>query len=219
MRRAAPAPPGPGTRLLALLVDASLLATFLLMAEFLVLALAVPVVDGALRTAQEVLEGLHYGALALAGTVLALLWNAGGRLLGPTPGQSFAGALPRPETPVPWDRTLRGWFTLLFVELTFFTGWLVTEVDLATFFTNFDKAAGVVRGLLHPSGSVLFEGLVLLVQTLFLAFMATAFAIPPAFLLAFLAARNLTRERRAARLVYTTLRTLMNLTRAVEPLV
>jgi len=219
VRRAAPAPPGPGTRLLALLVDASLLATFLLMAEFLVLALAVPVVDGALRTAQEVLEGLHYGALALAGTVLALLWNAGGRLLGPTPGQSFAGALPRPETPVPWDRTLRGWFTLLFVELTFFTGWLVTEVDLATFFTNFDKAAGVVRGLLHPSGSVLFEGLVLLVQTLFLAFMATAFAIPPAFLLAFLAARNLTRERRAARLVYTTLRTLMNLTRAVEPLV
>ena len=95
----------------------------------------------------------------------------------------------------------------------------MTEVDLGTFFTNFDKAAGVVRWLLHPSGAVLFEGLILLVQTLFLAFMATAFAIPPAFVLAFMAARNLTRESPAAKWVYTALRTLMNLTRAVEPLV
>lgn len=214
-----PLPVGPGTRLLALVVDAILLATFLLMAEFLVRALAFPVEEGTLRTAQEVLEKLHYAALGGAGLLLALLWNAGAGLLGGSPGQSFAGALPPGAAEVPWDLTLRGWFTLLFVELTFFTGWLVTEVDLGTFFTNFDKAAGVVRGLLHPSGAVLFEGLILLVQTLFLAFMATAFAIPPAFVLAFMAARNLTRESPAAKWVYTALRTVMNLTRAVEPLV
>jgi phosphonate transport system permease protein len=214
-----PLPVGPGTRLLALVVDAILLATFLLMAEFLVRALAFPVQDGALRTAQEVLERLHYAALGGAGLLLALVWQAAARLVGGTPGQSFAGALPPGAGDVPWDLTLRGWFTLFFVELTFFTGWLVTEVDLGTFFTNFDKAAGVIRGLLHPSGAVLFEGLILLVQTLFLAFMATAFAIPPAFVLAFMAARNLTRESPAAKFVYTALRTLMNLTRAVEPLV
>ena len=214
-----PLPVGPGTRLLALVVDAILLATFLLMAEFLVRALAFPVEDGALRTAQEVLERLHYVALGGAGFLLALVWQAAARRVGGTPGQSFAGALPPGAADVPWDLTLRGWFTLFFVELTFFTGWLVTEVDLGTFFTNFDKAAGVIRGLLHPSGAVLFEGLILLVQTLFLAFMATAFAIPPAFVLAFMAARNLTREEASARVVYTALRTLMNLTRAVEPLV
>jgi phosphonate transport system permease protein len=214
-----PLPVGPGTRLLALLVDAILLTTFLLMGELLVRALAFPVEGGALRTAQEVLERLHYAALGGAGLLLALLWQAAARLVGGTPGQSFAGALPPGAGDVPWDLTLRGWFTLLFVELTFFTGWLVTEVDLGTFFTNFDKAAGVVRGLLHPSGAVLFEGLILLVQTLFLAFMATAFAIPPAFVLAFMAARNLTREEASARVVYTVLRTAMNLTRAVEPLV
>jgi phosphonate transport system permease protein len=213
VKRAHPVPATAGTRLLALVVDALLLATFL------VRALAFPVEEGTLRTAQEVLERLRYAALGGAGLLLALLWSAGSGVVGGTPGQSFAGALPPSEAPAPWDRTLRGWFTLLFVELTFFTGWLVTEVDLATFFTNFDKAAGVVRGLLHPSGAVLFEGLILLVQTLFLAFMATAFAIPPAFLLAFMAARNLTRESPAAKSVYTALRTLMNLTRAVEPLV
>jgi phosphonate transport system permease protein len=219
LRRAAPAPPKPGARVLALLVDALLVATFLLMGEFLVRALVFPVEDGALRTAQELLERLHYAALGGAGLVLAAAWNAADRILGGTPGQSFAGALPEEKEGVPWDRTLRGWFTLLFVELTFFTGWLVTEVDLRTFFTNFDKAAGVINGLLHPSTAVLFEGLILLVQTLFLAFMATAFAIPPAFVLAFAAARNLTRESRSAKLVYTALRTAMNLTRAVEPLV
>ncbi len=219
MRRAAPTRPTLGARGLALLVDALLLATFLLMGEFLARALVFPVEDGALRTAQEVLERLHYAVLAGAGLLLAAAWQWAERFLGGTPGLSFAGALPQTESEVPWDRTLRGWFTLLFVELTFFTGWLVTEVDLGTFFTNFDKAAGVIRGLMHPSGAVLFEGLILLVQTLFLAFMATAFAIPPAFLLAFAAARNLTRESPAAKVVYTALRTAMNLTRAVEPLV
>lgn len=219
MKRAAPAPPSPGSRGLALLVDALLLATFLLMGEFLGRALVFPVEEGTLRTAQEILERLHYAVLSGIGLVLAAVWQAAGRLLGGTPGLSFAGALPQEEAEVPWDRTLRGWFTLLFVELTFFTGWLVTEVDLGTFFTNFDKAAGVIRGLMHPSGAVLFEGLILLIQTLFLAFMATAFAIPPAFLLAFAAARNLTRESPAAKFVYTGLRTAMNLTRAVEPLV
>lgn len=219
MRRAAPPPPGPGARLLALLVDAALLATFLLMGELLVRALVFPMQEGTLRTAQEILERLHYAVLGGAGLLLALAWNGAARLVGGTPGQAFAGALPQEPSELPWNRTLRGWFTLFFVELTFFTGWLVTEVDLGTFFTNFEKASGVLRGLLHPSGAVLFEGLILLAQTLFLAFMATAFSIPIAFVLSFAAARNLTRESPAARFVYTALRTLMNLTRAVEPLV
>ena len=221
MKRAAPAPPeASATRVLALLVDALLLATFLLMGEFLVRALVFPVEEGTLRTAQEILERLHYAALGGAGLLLAVaLARGGARSSAGRRGSASPAPCRRPSPRSPWDLTLRGWFTLLFVELTFFTGWLVTEVNLGTFFTNFDKAAGVLRGLLHPSGAVLFEGLILLIQTLFLAFMATAFAIPPAFLLAFAAARNLTRESPAARLVYTALRTAMNLTRAVEPLV
>ena len=74
---------------------------------------------------------------------------------------------------MPWTRTLRGWFGLLLIELTIFTGWLITEVQLVTFLTQFNKAADIVRGLLHPSSSILHQGLVLLVQTVFLAFMAT----------------------------------------------
>ena len=72
---------------------------------------------------------------------------------------------------------------------------------------------------MNPSSEVLHQGLVLLVQTIFLAFMATAFAIPLAFALSFLAARNLTRSNALSRTTYTLVRTVMNLTRAVEPLV
>jgi phosphonate transport system permease protein len=72
---------------------------------------------------------------------------------------------------------------------------------------------------MNPSSTVLHEGLVLLVQTVFLAFMATAFAIPVAFVLAFPSARNLTRNSLLARISYTVARTFMNFVRAVEPLV
>jgi phosphonate transport system permease protein len=118
-----------------------------------------------------------------------------------------------------WTQTLRGWFTAVFIVFTFFAGWLITELDLYDFLTKFGKAADIVRGLAHPSASVLHEGLVLLVQTIFLAFMATAFAIPVAFVMAFPSARNLTRGSFAARTAYTVARTLMNFVRAVEPLV
>jgi phosphonate transport system permease protein len=57
------------------------------------------------------------------------------------------------------------------------------------------------------------------VQTVFLAFMATAFAIPIAFVLSFPSARNLTRGSAPARIGYLVSRTVMNFVRAVEPLV
>ncbi|HMM34456.1 MAG TPA: hypothetical protein PKA62_06935, partial [Thermoanaerobaculia bacterium] len=102
MKRAAPPPPGPGARLLALVVDAALLATFLLMGELLVRALAFPMEEGALRTAQEILEKLHYAILGGAGLLLALAWNAAAGLVGGTPGQAFAGALPQEPADRPW---------------------------------------------------------------------------------------------------------------------
>ena len=107
----------------------------------------------------------------------------------------------------------------MLIELTIFTGWLITEVQLVTFLTQFSKARDIVRGLLNPEMTVLHQGVILLVQTIFLAFMATAFAIPVAFVLAFPSARNLTRGSTTARIAYTVARTFMNFVRAVEPLV
>jgi phosphonate transport system permease protein len=56
-------------------------------------------------------------------------------------------------------------------------------------------------------------------ESIYLAFMATAFAIPVAFLLAFFAARNLTKHSKGLKLLYVVIRTYMNITRSIEPLI
>ena len=207
-------------RLQGLMLDTVLLLLFLLMAEFLVLAFSGrrgP--TGLLLTPEEILDRLSYPWLVIAALVLALVWNLFYRLIGTSPGRWVVhGPLPAEEH-LPWTQTARGWFQALLIQLTFFTGWLITEVNLVTFLTKFSKATDIIRGLLNPSSEVLHQGLILLVQTIFLAFMATAFAIPIAFALSFFAARNLTRGSAAMRWTYTLVRTAMNLTRAVEPLV
>ena len=207
-------------RLKATLIDASLLGLVLMMVEFLAIAFSGrrgP--TGLVLSAEEILGLLHYAWAALGGLALAVVWNLFHGGLGTSPGRALVLGVSEGERDLPWNRTLSGWFVAVMIELTFFTGWLVTELDLFTFLTKFNKAADIVRGLAHPSGEVLQQGLVLLVQTVFLAFMATAFAIPVAFVLAFPSARNLTRGTWVARLSYTVARTLMNFVRAVEPLV
>ena len=207
-------------RLQATLLDAVLIFILLIMVELMVLAFSGrrgP--TGILLSAADILDMLHYGGVAMVSLVLALLWNLFYRTLGCSPGRALVRGVPEYERHLAWQFTLRGWFTIFFIQFCFFTGWLVTEVDLPTFLTKFGKAWDIVRGLMNPSGAILHQGLVLLVQTVFLAFMATAFAIPLAFALSFLAARNLTRASAAARLTYTLVRTAMNFVRAVEPLV
>ncbi len=207
-------------RLKAVMFDAALMTLALLMLEFLFWAFSGqrgP--SGLLLAPEEILARLHYGAAAALGFLLGFLWNLFYRNLGTSFGRAATHGLSHEEQDLPWTRTSRGWFAALLIELTFCCGWLLTEVDLRAFLTNFEKATGMIRGLASPSGEVLGEGLVLLVQTLFLAFMATAFAIPLAFVLSFFAARNLTRHSLPFRASYIAVRALMNFTRAVEPLV
>ena len=203
----------------AAVIDLTLVYLFLLMAEFLYIAFSGrkgP--TGLLLTPEEILDLLHYGWLLGAALAVALGWQALSRLLGASPGLAAAGLIDE-ERVRPWTQTLRGWFSALLIELTLFTGWLITEVQLVTFLTQFSKARDIVRGLVNPEMTVLHQGVILLVQTIFLAFMATAFAIPVAFALSFFAARNLTRDSALARACYTVVRAAMNITRSVEPLV
>ena len=208
-------------RVKAVVTDTLLIILFLLMIEFLSIVFSGrrgP--TGLLVSPEEALDLLHYGPIALAGLVLALLWllPRGERTISLGRAAFLESSDPN-DIHLPWTQTLRGWFSIFLIQLTFFTGWLITEVQLVTFLTQFSKASDIVRGLMHPSSTVLHQGLVLLVQTIFLAFMATAFAIPVAFALSFFAARNLTRGSRLARTLYTLVRAGMNFTRAVEPLV
>ena len=161
------------SRLQATAIDAVLLTMLLLMGELLVVAFSGrrgP--TGLLLSAEQILDLLHYAWASAAGVSAALIWNLLYRRLGASPGRALVMGTPEWERDLEWTETLRGWFAVVFIELTFFAGWLITELDLLTFLTKFNKAADIVSGLVHPSGAVLHEGLVLLVQTELMELMA-----------------------------------------------
>jgi len=58
-----------------------------------------------------------------------------------------------------------------------------------------------------------------LAESIYLAFMATFFAVPVAFVLAFFAARNLTRHSAPMRAVYMIVRIYINVTRSIEAII
>ena len=58
-----------------------------------------------------------------------------------------------------------------------------------------------------------------LAESIYLAFIATFLSLPIAFVLSFFAARNLTRHSFWARFAYTAIRTYINVTRSIEPLI
>jgi phosphonate transport system permease protein len=58
-----------------------------------------------------------------------------------------------------------------------------------------------------------------LLESVYLAFMATFFAVPVAFILAFFGARNLTRHSFMSRTLYTLVRLYINVTRSIEPVI
>ena len=118
-------------------IDAVLITTAILMAELLVVAFSGrrgP--TGLLLTAQEILDILHYAWATAAGLAGAVLWNLFGQWFGASPGRALVRGVPEGERDVPWTMTLRGWFAAIFIELTFFAGWLITELDLYDFLMN-----------------------------------------------------------------------------------
>ena len=120
----------------ALAVDWALITIAWLMAEFLLLAFSGrrgP--TGMLLTAEQVLDLLHYVVAVVGSLGLAAAWSLLERMVGASPGRALTAGVPEGEKDLPWTQTLRGWFAAVFIELTFFTGWLITELELVTFLT------------------------------------------------------------------------------------
>jgi phosphonate transport system permease protein len=114
-----------------------------------------------------------------------------------------------------WGLHLLGTFLLtLFVSLrvTEFSLFELTDAD------GIQGALRLYRGLTHANLALLPTATVQVVQTIFIAFLATVLAVPPAFALSFLSARNVMNNATGF-IVYMALRTFMNIIRSVEPLI
>lgn len=118
----------------------------------------------------------------------------------------------------PWYR--RSWSVgvLLLAAAALIVSVIITRVDVAKLFTDFDNTAGIRRQIANPNWEILAEGGQLLLVTLFMALMATLFGIVVAVPLSFIAARNLT-EGVAGRSIYTVIRGVLSILRSIQPFI
>jgi len=119
---------------------------------------------------------------------------------------------------VPWHHTSSGLATALLCAVVLAAGVSITEINLRTLFTQASDSALVWRGLFSPDWSEFASGIELLMVTIFMAFMATLFAVCVAAPLSFFAARNLFRGK-LGRVIYTIIRVTASIIRSIEPIV
>ena len=107
-------------------------------------------------------------------------------------------------------------YVILFLIL-FAVGLYIVEFSFFELL-NVDGLKGVARlfkSLLSPNMNILPEVLLEMVETIFMAFIATVLAIPLAFVLSFISAKNLMKGPFNYS-IYLTLRTLFNILRSIE---
>lgn len=123
--------------------------------------------------------------------------------------------------PSQWYRELWGWQLLILFLTAFATGVLVTEASLTELFSDegFAGAQRIFSSLASPDFSILAKALLAIFQTVFIAFMATILALPVAFVLSFVCAKNIMGSNRLTFGLYVLLRGVMNAIRSIEPLI
>ncbi|MEN3027198.1 MAG: phosphonate ABC transporter, permease protein PhnE [Chlorobiota bacterium] len=121
----------------------------------------------------------------------------------------------------PWQQAGALHWGLSLLVLTVWAGWVVTKISPLELFSpqGLESAGRLFRALLIPEFSILDKALAAMVQTIYIALMATLAGLPPALLLGFLAARNVMRRHPLTFALYAVLRVLINFTRSVEPLI
>jgi phosphonate transport system permease protein len=123
-----------------------------------------------------------------------------------------------PEPRRRWYCTSWGLVLLLTAVLTLGAAFGITKVNLPALITGAPNTAKFWRALATPDTSLLGLGLKLLLETFFMAMMATVFAVLVAVPLSFLAARNLMRGL-LARPIYMVVRAAASLIRSVDAII
>lgn len=120
-----------------------------------------------------------------------------------------------------WYKTLWGWQLLIAFSVTCIVGVNMTHMTLEDLFhqKGFQGAQRIFMALLNPEWALLPKGIWAIIETIYLAFMATVLALPVAFVLSFLSARNIMQGSWLNMVIYNVLRVFMNITRSIEPII
>lgn len=198
----------------ALVID-SLLITYLLLVAAVVI----------MSPSEEQLLNIRtmliwsFGCFVLGSSVTLILHMMRAWTLGVSIFEAPHEKLSRP--PTEWYKTLWGWQLLVGFVITFIVGLNLTHFNFNELLdeAGFMGAKRIFSALMNPEWSILATGIVAIIETIYIAFLATVMAIPVAFLLAFFAAKNIMGKRKSTFIIYMLIRTFLNITRSIEPLI
>jgi len=117
-----------------------------------------------------------------------------------------------------WTVEIFGWFLF---NITFIAGWIVTKLSIVDLFSS-EGIAGAQRifgALFQPEMGIFDDALFAIIETIYIALLATLISIPPTLILSFFTARNLMRDNKITFTVYYVLRIILNFVRSIEPLI
>jgi len=119
-----------------------------------------------------------------------------------------------------WYRSLWGWQLVVVLAVAFAVSIVKTQFSIVDLLDHngFAGAIRLFKGLLNPNWEVLPRAVLNIIETVFIAILATTLAIPVAFVLSFFCAKNIMRGPFAYS-VYLGLRTILNITRSIEALI
>lgn len=136
-------------------------------------------------------------------------------------GASIGETALRRTWPSGWRKSIVVHASWMLLIATIIAGWIVTRIDPLQLFSQqgLQGASRIFTALFTPEWAIVGEALGAMAETIYLAFMATVFAVPLSFLLSFFSARNLMRDTAMRRIVYVVVRFITNFSRSIEPLI
>jgi phosphonate transport system permease protein len=159
-------------------------------------------------------------ALAVLGAFLSFLLNKKGiRTLGETIFEPSHRKAERIDSR--WYTSFSGWQLFISFWVTVYVAGRATQFDIyeLTDSDGLEGAVNLLKGIMVPNFSLLPKAILAIIETIFIAFLATVIAVPVAFGLSFFSAKNMMSGSPWSMTVYSVLRGIMNVTRSVEPLI
>ncbi|MBV6512736.1 MAG: hypothetical protein FMNOHCHN_02250 [Ignavibacteriaceae bacterium] len=113
---------------------------------------------------------------------------------------------------------LFGWFLF---NITFISGWIITKISIVDIFSpdGIEGAQRIFGSLFTPEFNIFDDALFAIIETIYIALIATLISIPPTLVLSFLTARNLMKDSKTSFASYYVLRVVLNFVRSIEPLI
>ena len=117
-----------------------------------------------------------------------------------------------------WTVEIFGWFLF---NITFIAGWIITKLSIVDLFSSegLHGAESLFGALSRPASGIFDDALFAMIETIYVALLATLISIPITLFISFFTARNLMKGNKITFAVYYILRLVLNFIRSIEPLI